>query len=89
MRRNSRVAKPQAPPKPNFESGEFPVTQGVRFLQDRDWTPYVLDGQVKWIDPKKPYDQSMTETEAVALEIRRDLQGGNQLDSMLLAYLSE
>lgn len=59
--------------KPNLpQSGEIPISVGTVYLQDRGWTPFIFDGKVKWIDPLKPYDVSVTEPVAIDTQLRRD-----------------
>lgn len=54
------------------KSGEYPMTAAAIYLQDRGWAPFKFDGEIKWIDPLKPYDISYSESEAVDLQLRRD-----------------
>lgn len=56
----------------NPKSGEIPSSPRVVYLQERGWTPFLFDDEVKWIDPIRPYDVSFTETEAIDIQLRRD-----------------
>ena len=55
------------------QSGEFALTPTAAYLQDRGWVPFQFDGELKWIDPLKPFDISNTESEALDIQLRRDV----------------
>lgn len=67
--------KPQDPPVPVPGSGEFPLTDTVRFLQEKNWRPFKFDNQIRWIDPQNEHDRSYTESEALRIEGIRSLGG--------------
>ena len=66
-RRYSVKEKPILP-----QSGEIPLSPAALFLQEKGWTPFLFEGEVRWIDPIKPYDISYTEDDAADLQLRRD-----------------
>ena len=63
--------KPQNPPAPVPGSGEFPLTETVRYLQEKGWRPFKFEGTVRWIDPENQYDVSYSEEEALRMDITR------------------
>ncbi len=66
---NVRKPKPIVP-KP--ASGNFPVTTASYYLESKGWIPFIFKNQVKWIDPIKNHDISLSEIEAVRVQLSRD-----------------
>jgi hypothetical protein len=53
-------------------SGEFSISSNTKYLEEKGWTRFPFEGQMRWIDPIKSWEQSVTEQQALLIQIARE-----------------